>query len=366
MMEIVDSRPDVEVPEAEYLRLLGYPRGHSLSGRAAELALQTRAWYRQHGRPWMYGREVALAEIEVRGERLERMLRQADARSAIVGAVSAGPEAEEEAQRLWREEKPDEYFFLETYGSAVTEHLTTTLGARLCAWAEARGTSILPHDSPGYPGWSVAEQPRLLALVERKLPGPLATLESGVLRPKKSLLAVFGIAPDPASLDRLTDGVPCVHCSYQRCQYRRNVYTVNARALERWCAERLRLRRGDDGVIEASFRYDGNTCTNMGLAMAFDYIVRLGPREEGYPLRQQRCAPVAGDTGHRAMCQYGEALMASIEEEKPLSGRPLAEVLAWRRPSSPAGCFCDAASRDHKWGLVLETILYALQRERES
>jgi len=63
------------------------------------------------------------------------------------------------------------------------------------------------------------------------------------------------------------------------------------------------------------------------------------------------------------MCQYlanAGPLMAAIEREKPLLGQPLASVLAWRRQASPAGCYCDAASREHKWGLVLETIHYAL------
>ena len=36
------------------------------------------------------------------------------------------------------EEKPDEYFFLEIFGSAVVEHLVAGMGARLCGWAEAR------------------------------------------------------------------------------------------------------------------------------------------------------------------------------------------------------------------------------------
>jgi hypothetical protein len=66
------------------------------------------------------------------------------------------------------------------------------------------------------------------------------------------------------------------------------------------------------------------------------------------------------------MCQYltdAGPLMALIEREKPMLGEPLASVLAWRRQSSPAGCYCDAASREHKWGLVLETIHYALHHQ---
>src|SRR3990170_1769024 len=114
------------------------------------------------------------------------MLLDAEAESAILVAVSAGPELERQSQKLWAEEKPDEYFFLEVYGSAVVEHLITMKGAELCAWADARGEAILPHYSPGYPEWDIAEQPRLLNLICRggrqRLPGDLESLESGMLR----------------------------------------------------------------------------------------------------------------------------------------------------------------------------------------
>jgi hypothetical protein len=68
------------------------------------------------------------------------------------------------------------------------------------------------------------------------------------------------------------------------------------------------------------------------------------------------------------MCQYVEdpvGLMTAIDREKPLSGERLDAVLSWQRKVSAAGCYCDSSSREHKWGLVLETIHYALvQRER--
>lgn len=389
MMEISDTRPEVQVAEAEYLRLLGYPRGHELTGRAAELAAWTREWYAQHGRPWIYAREASKMDLAPGGlriegasftsERLRRTFEEAEAYAAVLAAVSAGAEAEQEAQCLWREEKPDEYFFLETYASAVTEHLVTMLGAKLCAWAERQGMAILPHDSPGYSGWDVSEQSRLLALANGKLPGALETLESGALRPKKSLLAVFGVTAHAASLLRLTAGPACVNCSFSPCQYRRAPYarkleapngagasyTVSPKALERWSKQRLTLDRREDGSIEARFRYDGTTCTNMGRPLAFDYSVTLGPKEAGYPLRAQSCAPSANDIGYRSMCQYiaaPEELMSAIEREKPLLGKPLSEVLEWRRTASPAGCYCAAASRDHKWGLVLETLHHALHK----
>jgi hypothetical protein len=144
-------------------------------------------------------------------------------------------------------------------------------------------------------------------------------------------------------------------------------YSVNRKALKRWTEERLSMGMNKDGSLDVVFRYDGTTCTNMGRPLTFHYNVKLGPRSEGYPIREQYCAPVTGDTGHTYMCQYIEdptRLMGAIDREKPLHGERLNAVLSWRRELSGAGCFCEASSRNHKWGLVLETIHYALvQRE---
>ena len=123
-----------------------------------------------------------------------------------------------------------------------------------------------------------------------------------------------------------------------------------------------------DGSIDAHFRYDGTTCTNMGRPLAFDYRVRLAPRREGYVIREQHCVPAPGDTGHTFMCRYmnnAEQLMVAIQQERPLSGRPLNDIISWNRPLIGPGCYCEPNSRKHKWGLVLEVIHFALvQREQ--
>jgi hypothetical protein len=398
-LELASPVPEVDVLEAEYRRLLGYPRGAALSPRAEELAGWARAWYRANGKAWLYAREAAGFEtadgiVRLEGapfhsRRLDGLLERAAAEGAVLVAASAGDALETEAQRLWREEKPDEYFFLEVFGSAVVERLITVAGARLCAWAEQRGMAVLPHDSPGYPDWDIGEQTRLLNLLRegcgQELPGELETLESGALRPKKSQLAVFGVTRHTEHVRRLTELSPCENCSYMPCQFRRARYAgeagvtpigtvrlfavdgaagyaTNRKALRRWAAERLTISRRDDGTSEARFRYQGTTCTNMGRPLEFDYHVSLGRREDGYPILEARCGPAPGDTGHTFMCQYDAEgkLLAAVDAEKPLLGRPLDEVLEWRRPASAAGCYCEPASRQHKWGLVLETIHYAL------
>jgi len=405
-IELGEARAVVNVLTEEYVRLLGYPRGFELEGRALELAGWAREWYAEHGHPWVYERQAETfaldaASICIEGERfssirLRSTLEQAGAHSAILVAVGAGPEAEEEARRLWSEEKPDEYFFLEMFASAVVENLTTTAGARLCEWAEQHGMAVLPHYSPGYPEWDIAEQPRLLALMRQtrsaEFPSQLEAMDSGMLRPRKSQLAVFGLTRHTERLQRLTELVPCENCSFGPCQYRRApyrrpprgngervaagavsldqdaAYSVNRKALQRWARERLTLEEHADGWFDAVFRYEGTTCTNMGRPLAFNYRVKLGTRDEGYPIHEQHCAPAEDDTGHTHMCEYiadAHGLMGAIDREKPLRGERLDAVLSWRREASGAGCFCEAAGRNHKWGLVLETIHYALaQKER--
>ncbi|MGO9516391.1 MAG: hypothetical protein ACLPND_05050 [Candidatus Korobacteraceae bacterium] len=416
-IEIADALAGVDVPQQELTRLLGYPRGFELEGRARELADWTRNWYAHHGRPWFYARQVESLEFEsgaaagetirpdlikidgvvFNSKRLHTAFKQAGAHSAILVAVGAGPEAEEEARRLWREEKPDEYFFLEMYASAVVEQLTTIAGARLCDWAEQRGMAVLPHSSPGYPDWDVAEQPRLLKLIRHtrseQFPSRVDAFDSGMLRPKKTQLAVFGVTRHTERLQRLTSLIPCESCSFGPCQYRRAPYkraprttaeplpaptpvldadaqyTVNRKALQRWAEERLAIAPQPDGSIEASFRYDGTTCTNMGRPLAFIYKVKLGPRADEYPILDERCSPAEDDTGHESMCKFVEdpdRLMNAIDGERPLLGQRLNAVLEWRREPNGAGCYCEPQSRSHKWGLVLETIHYALVQKELS
>lgn len=412
MIEFAHAQPAVDVAPTEYNRLLGYPRDLVLEDRASELAAAARNWYAEHGRPWAYARqaervEIAGKTIHIDGvpfasDRLQAMLQHAEAESVMLVAVSAGGELEREAQKLWQADKPDEYFFLEVYGSAVVEHLITMKGAELCAWAESRGQAILPHYSPGYPDWDISQQPALLSLIRENvdgcLPGPLEVLDSGMLRPKKSLLAVFGLTRQWERVTRLTELNSCESCSFLPCQYRRAPYlaaprcfnrdeiaqtqqflsqllpealvldrdarySVHAKALARWAADRLSLSRRENGTIDAHFRYEGTTCSNLGRPLFFDYHVRLGPRENGYVIRALTCRPTPGDEGYTSMCQYIESpsqLMESIDSEKPLLGEPLNNVLRWNGANSAAGCYCELSDRMHKWRLVLETIHYAL------
>jgi hypothetical protein len=238
MFALTEIRPVVAVPEPEYQRLLGYPENRRLEGRARELADLAQKWFSENGHPWLVAREIDSVEIHDRSTRIggtdfsSRRLRmifsEAQAHSAVLVAASAGKECEEYARQLWLEEKPDEYFFLESFGSVVVEQLLVQASARICGWADENQMAALPHFSPGYSGWDIAEQVPLLDLFHKvwdgKFPGKLEALDSGMLRPKKSQLAVVGLTRDLEKARRFARLIPCENCSLPDCRYRRTPY----------------------------------------------------------------------------------------------------------------------------------------------
>ncbi|MFA6541095.1 MAG: hypothetical protein WCT99_05785, partial [Bacteroidota bacterium] len=320
--------------------------------------------------------------------------------SVVAAAASAGKNCEERAHQLWQEQKPDEYFFMEVYGSAVVEHLAAGAAGKICAWADRNSMAVVPRYSPGYPEWDILEQQKLYdVIIQNKkytFPEDIQVLHSGMLEPKKSLLSLFGLTRYPDTVHRSANLIPCHNCSLTNCQYRRGIYkktpegidetrsgassgntisdypltsnaqySFNHKALEKWSNERLRLQFNNDDSIEAVFRYEGTTCSNMGRALEFEYRITIGSPENKYKIIFAECSPAPDDTGHTMMCQYLEdpgSLMNAIADEKPLIGKPLNDVLSWHREYHPSACYCRTASRKYKWGLVFEVLHYALTK----
>ena len=246
MFTLTETNPVVEVQEAEYQRLLGYPKNRPLDGRARELADAAQKWFSENARPWICAREISPVDlqngsVQIGGARffskkLRETLSEMQAHSVVLLAVSAGRECEEQAQQLWRDEKPDEYFFLESFGSAVVEQLVALASGKICGWADEGKMAALPPFSPGYSGWNVAEQVPLWNLFQNdsggNFPGALEVLESGMLRPKKSQLAVIGLTRDLEKARRFARLIPCENCSLPNCRYRRAPYQRSRPQLE--------------------------------------------------------------------------------------------------------------------------------------
>src|SRR6187200_399971 len=138
-------------------------------------------------------------------------------------------------------------------------------------------------------------------------------------------------------------------------------YAFSARALRRWRDERMTLVDELDGGFRATFLFDGSTCG--GIPFQLVYTVRLARVEERWQVLDLSCVPVDGDDGHKRMCAYlesGDRMMENLQKDQPLVGQSLDDVLAWQPATSPAGCLCAVAARNHKWLAVLQTLHFSL------
>lgn len=235
-MTFVETNVHPVVSDAEFKRLLQVPADFVFTDQMAEQDAWVRAWYSEHGRPWLWASDVETCSVagevttvggqELTSRELARRFRQAH--GAVVVGASAGPEAEAEAARWWEQDEPDRYYFIESYASAVVEALIAEARGRLCAWADSRGSVLLPHYSPGYQGWTVGDQARVFSLLTERgtSPGPLEVMSSGMLRPKKSQLAVFALAPVGSAAAEPADLVPCKYCAQRKCTFRREAYAL--------------------------------------------------------------------------------------------------------------------------------------------
>lgn len=222
---------------AEFKRLLRLPLDYEFEDELAGHVGWVQSWFAAHGRPWLSavaverceadGDDVRLDGVTVHSRELARRFRQA--RAAIVVAASAGPEAEAEAAVRWAADEPDRYYFMESYASAIVEALIAEARARLCAWADTQGRVLLPHYSPGYHGWSVGDQAKVFSLFPPAVvAGPLEVMDSGMLRPKKSQLAVFALAAAGDAAGEPDDLVPCKYCPHLKCDFRRKAYALSS------------------------------------------------------------------------------------------------------------------------------------------
>jgi len=236
------------VGERELLRLLGLPRGRELEGELRDRADAARAWYADHGRPFVAIRRVGVQDVastsvtladgsELRSAGLALGLRATQGHAVLVLAVSAGREVAAEVARAWAEDRPDEAYFLDRFATAVTEALLLQASGAECRTASQAGETLLPPRSPGCGDFEIGDQHRLMALLgavpsarERVALGPIELLPSGALDPAHSLLAALGVTRH--ALPATTPEALCRGCALDPCAFRRAPSTLRARTAE--------------------------------------------------------------------------------------------------------------------------------------
>ncbi len=420
LRNVMASAMAVEKPDI--VRLLGYPQGHACSEEVEELIHSARQWYAENGRPWVCmsaHRINSIASGEVRldcgsilkSETLSRRFDEAGVDVAVAAGISAGDELSREVHGLWQAGRPDAAFVLDSVGSAIAEQLVQAVRVQLCEDVEEDGYGVLSHYSPGYAGWSLDDQRTLFALLRERestavkdaAPDAIEVLESGALRPPKSLLALFGCTP--RHLARGATRVPCRDCTHSPCTYRRapfesrsvseiasavpaetaarksrrleqkhrrdvlSEFAFPEKALSRWSRDHLTLSKTADGSVHARFLYHGTTCTNLGVPVTIPFDVDLvRTADKDYIVARASYSFDEELQGFRAMCAYltDPNSISGSSACPPLEGQRLSAALDWHPEVTPSGCVCSQTDRDHKWRIVLQTILYALSAPVES
>lgn len=214
---------DLPVERAAIVSALGYGEeeipehfgellGHAL--REATARCRPRAGYRL----------VAVSRCEGRGDALtlggrifttQRIVAGALARAeqAAVFAATIGPDFETWARAAMADD-PALGYIADVVGSAVAEALADRLHDHIGAAMAARGWKATNRYSPGYCGWSVAEQHGLFALLPDGFCG-IALSESALMHPVKSVSGIIGAGPAVRYSDYLCDA-----CGRRDCTYR--------------------------------------------------------------------------------------------------------------------------------------------------
>ena len=393
------SAGPITVPVAEWKRHLCTPAGEPLSDDAQLGVERALAWVNEHGRPWSFVSgpiEVTLAAEHIRlangiqftSQALAEKLRLGQAGSAVAVACSAGPGVSAEIQRLWEAQRPDEAFFLNAAAAAATEQLLLRARKSICDRAEPAGLAALSHECPGYDGWELGDQRALLDLLTAQPAWPSAAklrlLESGMLSPEHSQLALFGLGPGAVVAALEPGAMPCTGCRMDPCSHRRapfagdtpapavtastadvaSRYAYPDKALRRWSRDLLTVDSLGDHAVRATFRPDCKTCSNLGVPFGVDYSIELGPRRDGFPIRKLACRP--SDSDYQSMCSCLEdpdGFPGEMVSTPGFTGQPLGQALAWNPAVEPAGCLCRQPSRDHKWKIALQTVHYKLHTD---
>lgn len=226
------------VDETTYATLLGYPQGVLPAGRARRLAAASRDWFCRNAAPWAHTKTLPIAGIEgevvsvaegivLTSPPLAKRLRRASSDALIVAVVSAGEELDVEGAAMWQSDRPDEAYFLDRLGAAVTRSLAVWVTALLRERAGGRGLDVLPGSSPGFDGWPLTDQEALaIALRDGSTPSPsgFAVLSSGMMRPKNTLLAAFGLTHRRQLAEAYWRRHSCSWCSLDSCGLRRAAF----------------------------------------------------------------------------------------------------------------------------------------------
>jgi len=166
----------------------------------------------------IYRDHVKLAGgIAFKSKKLARYLEGANRIMVLAGTV--GMDIDVEINRTLEKKRLADAYILDALGSGAVESLVARFHREATdQLLQVNYTSGLRF-SPGYCDWPISEQHQLLDLLNAERIG-LQLDPSGLMQPRKSISALFGIFNESYT-EKVTTKNPCLHCAKKDCIARR-------------------------------------------------------------------------------------------------------------------------------------------------
>jgi hypothetical protein len=151
--------------------------------------------------------------VELTSAKLATTLKNAERTVCFIGTI--GTDVENEINMLLGEQKLADAYILDAMGSVAVENMIDRFQDLMGNKFIAEGKTITLRFSPGYCDWAVTQQKKLFNIFDPKDLN-VELLDSCLMKPRKSISGVFGIAPqDSVSYN------PCRDCPTRSCDSRR-------------------------------------------------------------------------------------------------------------------------------------------------
>ncbi len=137
-------------------------------------------------------------------------------------ACTAGPGIGDYSKELMHDGDFVKGYIVDVVGSEIVEAAMDKIQDDLESKMNAEGIFITDRYSPGYCGWSVAEQQKLFSFFPKDFCG-IKLSPTSLMNPIKSVSGIIGIGPNVRR-----KGYMCQHCDMVNCIYREKRYTKKA------------------------------------------------------------------------------------------------------------------------------------------
>jgi hypothetical protein len=137
-------------------------------------------------------------------------------------ACTAGPGIGDYSKELMHDGDFVKGYIVDVVGSEIVEAAMDKIQDDLENKMNAEGLFITDRYSPGYCGWSVAEQQKLFSFFPKDFCG-IKLSPTSLMNPIKSVSGIIGIGPNVRR-----KGYMCQHCDMVNCIYREKRYTKKA------------------------------------------------------------------------------------------------------------------------------------------